>query len=215
MIPDWTHERQQMVEEQLRRRGIRDPRVLAAMATVPREAFVPDEQRIASYSDQPLSIGYGQTISQPYMVALMAEVLQLQPSDRVLEIGAGCGYHAAVLAMLAGHVYTVEVVPALAVQARQNLERAGFGGRVTVLIGDGSNGWPEFAPYDAISVAAGAPEVPDALAAQLADCGRMVIPVGEMDYQELRLMTRRGRELDSRTITACRFVLLRGQAGWR
>jgi protein-L-isoaspartate(D-aspartate) O-methyltransferase len=215
MIPDWAQERQQMVEEQLRRRGIRDPRVLAAMATVPREAFVPDEQRIASYSDQPLTIGYGQTISQPYMVALMAEVLQLQPADRVLEIGAGCGYHAAILAMLAGHVYTVEVVPALAVMARQNLERAGFAGRVTVLVGDGSNGWPEFAPYDAISVAAGAPEVPDALAAQLADGGRMVIPVGEMDYQELRLVTKRGTQLDSRTITACRFVLLRGQAGWR
>jgi protein-L-isoaspartate(D-aspartate) O-methyltransferase len=215
MIPDWTHERQQMVEEQLRRRGIRDPRVLAAMAAVPREAFVPDEQRIASYSDQPLPIGYGQTISQPYMVALMAEALRLQPTDRVLEIGAGCGYHAAVLAMLAGHVYTVEVVPALAVLARQNLERAGFAGRVTVLVGDGSNGWPEFSPYDAISVAAGAPEVPEALAAQLADGGRMVIPVGEMDYQELRLVTKHGPELECRTIAACRFVLLRGQAGWR
>lgn len=215
MIPDWAYERARMVEEQLRRRGLRDPRVLAAMGTIPREMFVPDEQRIASYSDQPLTIGYGQTISQPYMVALMAEVLELGPADRVLEIGAGCGYHAAVLATLAGHVYTVEVVPALAAQATLNLERVGLKDKVTVLTGDGSNGWPEFAPYDAISVAAGAPEVPETLAGQVVEGGRLVIPVGDTDYQELQLLTRRGGRVETRNVTACRFVLLRGKAGWR
>ncbi|MFN0168150.1 MAG: protein-L-isoaspartate(D-aspartate) O-methyltransferase [Bryobacteraceae bacterium] len=214
MIPDWAGERERMVEEQMRGRGIRDPRVLQAMRTVPREWFVPQDQRIFSYTDQPLPIGWGQTISQPYMVALMAESLHLSPSDRVLEIGAGCGYHAAVLAQLASSVCTVEVLPGLAKMAALNLERAGLKDRVLVVTGDGSEGWAEFAPYDAISVAAGAPDVPLALVEQLVEGGRLVIPVGPPECQDLLLWIRRAGWTEKRSVTACRFVPLRGTGGW-
>jgi protein-L-isoaspartate(D-aspartate) O-methyltransferase len=204
-----------MVEVQLRRRGIRDERVLAAMGEIPREEFVPAEARVVAYTDNPIQVGHGQTISQPYMTALMAELLQLAGSETVLEIGAGCGYAAAVLAQLAARVVTVELIPALACLAQENLRRSGRGTNVTVLDGDGSLGYPPLAPYPAISVAAAAPEIPPALLEQLGDPGLLVIPVGAPDDQELRLLAKRGGRIDSRVATMCRFVPLRGAEGWR
>ena len=204
-----------MVDTQLRRRGIRDERVLAAMLEIPREEFVPLESRLVAYQDGPIAIGEGQTISQPYMTALMAESLKLRGSERVLEVGAGCGYAAAVLGALAQHVTTLEILPRLAQQARDNLRRTGRDGNVQVVAGDGSGGYAAGAPYDAISVAAGAPEVPGALVEQLNDPGILVIPVGALDDQELRVLTMRGGHVDYRVPTLCRFVPLRGGEGWR
>jgi protein-L-isoaspartate(D-aspartate) O-methyltransferase len=210
MIPHWAAERRKMVELQLRRRAIRDERVLAAMGEIPREQFVPPEERVSAYQDGPISIGAGQTISQPYMTALMAEALELNGSETVLEVGAGCGYAAALLGMLAARVVSVEIVPALADMASENLRRTGYGRNVTIVMGDGSFGYPELAPYDAISVAAGAPEIPGALLEQLGDPGYLVMPVGELDDQELRVVTKRHGEIYSRVATMCRFVPLRG-----
>jgi protein-L-isoaspartate(D-aspartate) O-methyltransferase len=215
MIPDWASERRRMVERQLRARGIHDQRVLQAMLSIPREEFVPPEHRVASYQDEPLPIGHGQTISQPYMTALMAQCLELQGTERVLEIGSGSGYHAAVLGALAAEVVTIEIVPALAELARENLKRTGCDRNVLVVCGDGSAGYAEKAPYSGISVAAGAPDVPSALLEQLAEGGRLVIPVGEMGDQELRVLTRRGGKIESRVVALCRFVPLRGFQGWR
>jgi len=203
-----------MVERQLRGRGIRDPRVLAAMLAIPREEFVPYEYRICGYQDEPLQIGSGQTISQPYMIALMAELLELTGSETVLDVGAGSGYHAAVLGQLAARVISIEIVPALAQKAEQNLARTGFGANVTVVRGDGSQGWPEAAPYGGISVAAGAPDIPGPLVAQLADPGRLVIPVGSAHDQELRVVTKSNGMIEERVATFCRFVPLRGEQGW-
>src|SRR5579862_3252080 len=160
MIPDWPSERRRMVDRQLRKRGIRDPRVLDAMLTIPREEFVPPDCRVCSYRDEPVHIGSGQTISQPYMIALMAELLELTGTETVLEVGTGCGYHAAVLGALAARVITMELVPSLARQAEQNLRRTSLAGNITVVCGDGSEGWPEAAPYEGISVAAAAPNIP-------------------------------------------------------
>ena len=196
-----------MVERQLRARGIADERVLAAMAAIPREEFVPGPLRDRAYADEPLAIGFDQTISQPYMVALMAQCLALDGTETVLEVGAGSGYHAAVLGALAGRVLAVELIPELAETARANLDRAGCGTNVTVMCRDGSLGCPEFAPFRAISVAAGAARVPAALVDQLADGGRMVIPVGG-DDQELVVLTKAGGELRSRVAAYCRFVPL-------
>jgi protein-L-isoaspartate(D-aspartate) O-methyltransferase len=215
MIPDWRSERQRMVDRQLRKRGIRDGRVLNAMLTIPREEFVPPDYRVCSYEDEPIHIGCGQTISQPYMTALMAELLQLTGTETVLDVGAGSGYHAAVLGALAARVISIEIVPALARQAEQNLARTGLGANITVVQGDGSQGWPEYAPYDAISVAAAAPEIPAPLLDQLKDPGRLVIPVGPMLDQELRLVVKSGGRIDSQVATFCRFVPLRGDQGWR
>jgi protein-L-isoaspartate(D-aspartate) O-methyltransferase len=202
-----------MVETQLRRRGIRDERVLAAMNEIPREQFVPLEWRLASYTDAPIGIGHGQTISQPYMTALMAETLELTGSETVLEVGAGSGYAAAVLGALAGAVITIELIPGLAAMAHQNLQRTGRLHNVTVIQGDGSLGHPDMAPYQGISVAAGAPDIPSALLEQLNDPGRLVIPVGEFEDQELRVVTKRGGRIEQRVATMCRFVPLRGAEG--
>ena len=215
MIPDWAAERRRMVETQLRKRGIQDPRVLAAMLEIPREEFVPLEARLVSYRDEPIQIGLGQTISQPYMTALMAEKLGLGGGETVLEVGAGCGYAAAVLGCLAARVVTVEILPQLAQLARANLRRAGRDHNIAVIEGDGSWGYAAAGPYDGISVAAGAPDIPAALLEQLNDPGVLVIPVGELDDQELRVVTRCGGRISSRVATLCRFVPLRGGEGWR
>jgi len=212
-VADFAELRRRMVERQLRSRGIRDQRVLAAMAEIPRELFVPDDQRARAYEDEPVPIGFGQTISQPYMVALMAQALELRGSERVLEVGAGSGYHAAVLGALAREVIALEVVPELVLRAQQNLEKAGRGQNVRVIWADGSQGYPELSPYDAISVAAAAPEIPAALLAQLADPGRMVIPVGSGWDQELRLVCKREGRITQRIVTFCRFVPLRSGGG--
>ena len=204
-----------MVERQLRGRGIRDERVLAAMLEIPRELFVPPEARDSCYGDWPLPIGHGQTISQPYMTALMAESLELTGEETVLEVGTGSGYAAAVLGALAANVVSVEIVPALADFARENLRAAGRGGNVAVVCGDGSVGFPEMAPYDAISVAAGAPAIPAALLEQLRDRGHLVIPVGRWDQQELRVLVKDGGKASERVATGCMFVPLRGSDGWR
>jgi protein-L-isoaspartate(D-aspartate) O-methyltransferase len=185
------------------------------MAEIPREEFVPLESRVEAYLDRPVSIGYGQTVSQPYMTALMAAVLQLRGGETVLEIGTGSGYAAAVLGALAARVISVEILEPLAELARANLKRAGRGGNVTVLSGDASGGCAIHAPYDAISVAAGAPGVPAALLEQLRDPGVLAIPVGQFDDQELRVIEKRGARIETRVATLCRFVPLRGSEGWR
>jgi protein-L-isoaspartate(D-aspartate) O-methyltransferase len=210
----WQAKRWHMVEAQLRRRGIRDERVLDAMAALPRELFVPPGREVSAYDDEPVSIGHGQTISQPFMTALMVQALELQGAETVLEVGAGCGYHAAVLASLARRVVALEIVPQLAADARRNLEAAGLAHKVVVITGDGSLGYEPFAPYDAISVAAAAPVTPSALLSQLADPGRMVIPVGDLDEQELIVFQKAEGKLTSRASARCRFVPLRGGGGW-
>jgi protein-L-isoaspartate(D-aspartate) O-methyltransferase len=204
-----------MVDGQLRRRGIRDERVLAAMGEIPREAFLPLEVRIASYGDAPAQIGYGQTISQPFMTALMAQLLELRGGETVLEIGAGCGYAAAVLGALAARVFAIEIVEPLALRARENLRKTGRDSNITVICGDGSAGLPGEAPLDAISVAAAAPSVPPELVAQLRDPGILTIPVGEFDDQELLVIRKRAGQIHTRTASLCRFVPLRGGGGWR
>ena len=214
-MQDWDRLREQMVEKQLRKRGVRDERVLAAMRKVPRHQFIPGPCGREAYGDEPLMIGAWQTISQPYMVGVMAEALELRGTERVLEVGAGCGYHAAVLAELAAEVFTMEREPLLVDLARKNLSRAGYN-RVTVIEGDGSLGYPPAAPYQAISVAAGAPEVPARLLEQLdGNGGRLVIPVGSLDDQELRLVRKIGDNVETRVVNFCRFVPLRGAMAWR
>jgi protein-L-isoaspartate(D-aspartate) O-methyltransferase len=199
-----------MVDVQLRRRGIRDERVLAAMNEIPREEFVPAESRIEAYTDGPIHIGHGQTISQPYMTALMAQLLQLSGEETVLEVGAGCGYAAAVLGQVAARVVAVELIPGLAQLARENLHRTGRDANVTVVEGDGQFGYRPLAPYRGISVAAAAPEIPTALLDQLDDPGRLVIPVDITEDQELRTVWKRDGRIDYRVATLCRFVPLRG-----
>lgn len=209
--------RARMVDRQLRARGIADPRVLEVMGRVPREAFVsePDRSRPDEvYRDSALPAGRGQTLSQPYMVARMTEALRLAAGDRILEIGTGTGYQTAVLAHLAADVWSVERDPVLAEEARGRLEELGLPERVHLLVADGSVGWSEGAPFNGILVTAGAPEVPEALRAQLADGGRLVIPVGPRDSQVLLRITRRGERFESESLLECRFVPLVGEEGW-
>ncbi len=205
--------REQMVANQLAARGIRDRRVLAAMTSVPRHLFVPYLRRAAAYEDRALEIAHGQTISQPFMVATMTEALAARPDERVLEIGTGSGYQTAVLAELAGEVYTVERDAELAGEARALLEELGYG-NIHFEIGDGSVGWRANAPYDGIVVTAGAPAVPREMEAQLRDGGRLVIPIGSRAEQELYRVTRRGDQFAMEWITSCRFVPLVGEEGW-
>ncbi len=210
---DWGARREQMVEKQLVRRGINDPRVLAAMRELPRELFVPASRRLFSYNDEPISIGHGQTISQPYITALMAQCLELKGSEKVLEVGAGCGYHAALLGRLTAEVIAMEILPDLAAMARENIAAAGLQ-NVRVVCGDGSLGYPDAMPFDCISVAAAAPEIPPALLDQLADPGRLVVPVGSLSEQTLLLVTRSEGRITQRAAAYCRFVPLLGGKGW-
>jgi protein-L-isoaspartate(D-aspartate) O-methyltransferase len=212
-MTDWAQARRKMVDEQIRARGINDPRVLAAMTEVPRELFVPPSQRAHATEDHPLPIGHGQTISQPYIVARVAELCALRGHERVLEVGVGSGYGAAVLARLAREVYALELVPELTALARANLAAAGEK-RVVVETRDGTLGWPEHQPYDAIVISAGAPRVPALLLAQLADGGRLVAPVGDREEQVLVVIERRGEEYTTRTAGSVRFVDLRGRYGF-
>ncbi len=194
-----------MVEQQLKPRGIEDERVLAAMAKVPREEFIPLNVRSAAYEDGPLPIGYDQTISQPYIVAFMTEQLRSKPTDRVLEIGSGSGYQAAILAALTAEVYTVELVEPLAKTAEANLQRLGYN-NVHVRLGDGYKGWPEEAPFDAIIVTCAPAKVPQPLIDQLKEGGRMVIPVGEQYAQQLYLLEKNNGQLKESATLPVRFV---------
>jgi len=205
--------RRAMVREQIRDRGIASTRVLNAMLAVPRHLFVPEECVAAAYSDQPLPIGEGQTISQPFMVAAMTEALRLAGAERVLEIGTGSGYQAAVLSRLAQEVHTVEAHASLAAAAEERLARLGYA-NVQVHVGDGTLGWPAAAPYAAIVVTAAAPAIPPPLLEQLAEGGRLVIPVGETNQQELLLVRQTGGRIASEVLHYCRFVPLVGRYGW-
>jgi protein-L-isoaspartate(D-aspartate) O-methyltransferase len=203
-----------MIETQLRRRGVKDAGVLRAMENVPRHEFVPEQFRARAYDDVPLPIGAGQTISQPYIVAAMTAALRVRPDERVLEIGTGCGYQAAVFSQLAKEVFSVERQPELALSASERLARLGYA-NVHVHCGDGTLGLQEFAPFDAILVAAAAPAIPDPLLAQLGEGGRMIIPVGGTEHQELQLIEKRGNSLHKSVLEGCRFVPLVGCHGWQ
>lgn len=214
MWPRRNHDRDRdarlaMVRDQLARRGIRDERVLQAMREVPRHAFVPAKWRREAYGDHPIPIGEGQTVSQPYMVAVMIEHLRLRGNERVLEIGTGSGYQAAVLGRLAAEVYTVECFPSLATGARRVLQRLGYQ-NVGVVQADGCRGLAEQAPYNGIIVAAAAPFIPTALRMQLADGGPLVMPVGGPEGQRLMIMTRQADSFIEEKTVACRFVPLLG-----
>ena len=202
---DFAAQRQRMVEQQLKPRGIKDDRVLAAMARVPRQAFVPVDERGDAYEDGPLPIGFDQTISQPYIVAFMTEQLRLKPGDRLLEIGTGSGYQAAVLAELVADVYTVEIVEPLAKTAEATLQRLGYK-NVHLKVGDGYLGWPEEGPFDAIIVTCAPDKVPPPLVDQIKDGGRMVIPVGERFAQQLYLLEKKNGQLKESATLPVRFV---------
>jgi len=202
---DFAAQRQQMVQQQLVPRDITDQRVLAAMAKVPREEFVPLEARTASYEDGPLPIGYDQTISQPYIVAFMTEQLRPKPTDRVLEVGTGSGYQAGILAELVSEVYSIEIVEPLAKSAETTLQRLGYK-NVRVKTGDGYQGWPEEAPFDAIIVTCAPDKVPQPLVDQLKDGGRMIIPVGDRFAQQLYLLEKKNGQLKQSATLPVRFV---------
>ena len=210
----YTSDRLRMVRDQIIPRGVRDPRVLEAMRQVPRHCFVPPEYETMAYSDGPLPIGQGQTISQPYIVALMSEMLALEGDETVLEIGTGSGYQAAVLAQLAHTVHTIERHAALAEKAEQVLQDLGVR-NVAVHLGDGTLGLPRYAPYQAIMVTAASPAVPSPLLEQLADGGRLVIPVGGHGSQVLECWRRQGAAFDHEQVLPVAFVPLRGVHGWK
>jgi protein-L-isoaspartate(D-aspartate) O-methyltransferase len=206
-------ERRLMVENQIRKRGVVNERVLQAMTAVPRHEFVPPFWTNQAYADEPLPIGHGQTISQPYIVAAMLAALAPTGSENVLEIGTGCGYQAAVLSLLSKEVHSVEILPELAQPATERLQRLGYS-NVHVHCGDGTLGWQESSPYDAILIAAAAPAVPEPLLQQLTEGGRLIAPVGDEDKQELHLITKREGQLIVRQSGSCRFVPLKGRHGW-
>jgi protein-L-isoaspartate(D-aspartate) O-methyltransferase len=206
-------ERLAMIREQLQNRKIQDERVLQAMAIVPRHRFVPAEYEAQAYNDQALPIAAGQTISQPFIVALTAAVLHLKPDDRVLEIGTGSGYAAAVLSRLAAEVYTVERHRELALAASRRFDELGYP-NIWVRVGDGSRGWEQYAPFDAIAVAAAGPSLPRSLLLQLVDGGRLVMPLGGCDEQHLMRVTRQGDRFREESLGPVRFVPLIGAEGW-
>ncbi|MDD5745624.1 MAG: protein-L-isoaspartate(D-aspartate) O-methyltransferase [Candidatus Omnitrophica bacterium] len=206
--------RKSMIDLQIRGRGIHDSRVLAAMERVHRHEFVAAELASSAYEDCPLPIGSGQTISQPYMVALMSELLALQGDERVLEIGTGSGYQTAILAQLCREVYSVERIPRLAVAAQEHLQRCGYE-NTRVYTGDGTIGLAEFQPYDRIIVTAGAPALPQTLADQLNPGGRLVIPIGDRFLQKLMVVEKHGPEIVQQEVCGCVFVPLLGKEGWK
>ena len=206
--------RHRMVEGQLAGRGIRDERVLDAMREVPRHRFVPEDMWDMAYRDTPLPIGHGQTISQPYIVAYMTQMLHLTPNDRVLEVGTGSGYQVAILSRLADHVYTIERVEELSKCAEQISHELGYH-NITYRVGDGGYGWPEAAPFDAIIVTAAAPEVPQPLVAQLAEGASLVAPIGPAGYQELVRVIKQGEKTEVEHLVPVAFVPLVGEHGWR
>jgi protein-L-isoaspartate(D-aspartate) O-methyltransferase len=199
-----------MVDRQIAGRGVRDSLVLEAMRRVPRHLFVPEPERAAAYEDRPLPIGEGQTISQPYIVALMSEALRLEGNERVLEIGTGSGYQTAVLCEIVTEVYSIEIVPVLAARAQETLEELGYSARLRT--GDGYQGWPEAAPFDAILVTAAPEQVPEPLLDQLAIGGRLVIPVGPVDDQDLVCIFRTRAGYDRKVLAPVRFVPMTGTA---
>lgn len=211
---NYESERRRMVDEQIAARGVKDERVLAAMRKVPRHEFLPEAIRGMAYGDHALPLGEGQTISQPYMVALMTELLELQDTERVLEIGTGSGYQAAVLAELCQKVYTVERVKMLADRARATLGRLGYT-RVAIKVYDGTYGWKDMAPFDAIMVTAGAPDIPAPLVEQLREGGRLVIPVGERYGQVLMKVVKTAGGIITVKSIPCIFVPLIGNHGWK
>lgn len=205
--------RRTMVDEQLAARGIRDRRVLDAFLEVPRHRFVEEYLKYKAYDDYPLSIGYGQTISQPYMVAIMTEALAPSSHERILEIGTGSGYQAAVLSRLCSTVYSIERISSLASRARKTLDDLGYY-NINIRIGDGTLGLPQEAPFDGIIVTAGAPHVPEALIEQLGDDGRLLIPVGDQSIQDLKRYTKTKEGVREESLGGCRFVKLVGKNGW-
>jgi len=214
MQDPFVNQRIAMVELQLRSRGIRDERVLRAMERVPRHEFIPESLRVDAYADMPLPIGSGQTISQPYIVAAMLEALQARESDRVLEIGTGSGYMTALLGELASQVFSIERHAELAERAREILSLLGHR-NIQVIVGDGSQGYPPAAPYDRIIASAAAPIIPPALIEQLADGGRMVIPIGPPHAQQLQLVRKFGGDVGVTPLDPCRFVPMIGESAYR
>ncbi len=222
MTSAWSHalpkmeyegRREKMVRTQIEARGVHDPAVLRALRKVPRHRFVPEAFREQAYDDLPLPIGHKQTISQPYTVAVMSEALGLTGKERALEIGTGSGYQSAILAELAEWVYSIERIPELAKSAREVLDQLGYD-NVAIRVGDGTRGWKSEAPFDCIIVTAGGPQVPEPLLQQLAEAGRLVIPVGDPYTQSMNRVTRRGREFITENLGAYRFVELIGEYGW-
>ncbi len=205
--------RENMVEVQLKTRGIKDEKLLEVMGQIPRHLFVSEQQRSCAYEDFPLPIGEGQTISQPYMVALMTELFRLKEHEKVLEIGTGSGYQTAVLSKIAKEVYTVEKIESLALKAEEMFKELGYQ-NIKVKVGDGSEGWSEYAPYNSIIVTAGSPKIPEPLIKQLSENGRIVIPIGGPFSQDLILGEKIKGELITKTICGCTFVPLRGKHGW-
>ncbi len=214
MTDSYEKDREKMVEEQLVTRGINDSRVLAAMRKVPRHLFVTQELRQQAYEDKPLPIGHDQTISQPYIVALMVEAMELKGQEQVLEIGTGSGYEAAILAELCGQLFSVERVEALARKARALLDDLGYK-NISIQVGDGTLGWNEHAPYDVIVVSAAAPQIPRPLIEQLKPEGILILPMGEEDLQSLARIRKRKEGLKEEYLGECRFVKLRGEYGWK
>jgi protein-L-isoaspartate(D-aspartate) O-methyltransferase len=210
---DWASLRRAMIEEQIRKRGVLSPRLLEVLARVPRHLFVPEDVAPHAYEDRALGIGDGQTISQPYMVAAMTDYLELEGSERVLEIGAGSGYQAAVLSELAKEVVTMENRPSLAEAARARLASLGYR-NIQVELGDGTLGWPQAAPFNAALVAAAAPAIPPPLVEQLAEGGRLIIPVGDTEKQTLLRIRKSAGQVLQEKLFACQFVPLRGRYGW-
>ena len=212
-VKEWRVERERMVKEQIIARGVKDERVIDAMMKVPRHLFVDKTYYHQSYNDYPLPIGNGQTISQPYMVAVMTELLELKGNESVLEIGTGSGYQTAILALLCARVFTIERISELSFRARKILNELGFN-NINFLIGDGSVGWPDFAPYDGIIVTAGAPDVPRELIDQLSEKGRMVIPIGGEYMQTLNVIKKHKGSILRKELFECTFVPLVGKEGW-